>query len=49
MARAWTGGRRPNSPTAGEVKVEEGAIVLSAGRSMTGITSTRQTPAQDQL
>ena len=27
---------------AGEVKVEEGAIVLGAGRSMTGITSTRQ-------
>ena len=41
-ARASTAGRRPTSSSAGEVKVEDGKIVMSAGRSMSGITSTRQ-------
>jgi hypothetical protein len=40
--KSLDGWKKTDFAHAGEVKVEEGAIVLGAGRSMTGITSTRQ-------
>jgi hypothetical protein len=36
------GWKKTNFAHAGEVKVEDGSIVMSAGQSMTGVTSTRQ-------
>jgi hypothetical protein len=39
--RSLEGWRKTDFLNAGEVKVEDGAVVMSAGRSLTGITTTR--------
>lgn len=40
--KSLDGWKKTDFAGAGEVKVEEGAIILATGRPMTGITSTRQ-------
>jgi hypothetical protein len=40
--KSLDGWKKTGFANAGEVKVEDGAIVMSAGRPMTGITSTRR-------
>ena len=40
--KSLDGWKKPPFRNAGEVKVEDGTIVLAAGRTMTGITSTRR-------
>jgi hypothetical protein len=40
--KSLDGWKKTDFAHSGDVKVEDGAIVLGAGRSMTGITSTRQ-------